>query len=85
MSRHVVKKQNLTIAYGFDEMMPAPLGGYFFQVFDKRMESPHNEEGLIVDEGFVKGISKDRLIELMVKYGINNHSHLTIIALDLPI
>lgn len=85
MSRHIFRKKNLTIAYGYDEMMPPPMGGYFFQVFDSNMKSNNNEEGLVLDEGFVRGISKNRMIELMSEYGISNHSHLTFVALDLPI
>ena len=85
MSRHIVRKENLTIAYGYDEMMPHPLGGYFFQVFDKNAESEENPEGSVLNEGMVKGVSRNKMAELMLEYGIKNRAHLTKIALDLPI
>jgi hypothetical protein len=86
MSRHIVKKENITIAYGYDDMMPYPLGGYFFQVIDTNaIDDEKNPEGFIVNEGMLKGISRNKMAELMLEYGVKNHSHLTNIALDLPI
>jgi hypothetical protein len=84
MSRYVVNKQNLTIVYGYDDMMPPPMGGYFFQVFDETKRTEENE-GVVINEGFVKGISKSQMINLMTEHGVTNHSHLTFVALDLPI
>jgi hypothetical protein len=86
MSRHIVKKDNLTIAYGYDEMMPPPMGGYFFQVSDKNaIDEEKNPEGFVVNEGMVRGISRNKMATLMLEYGVTNHSHLTFVALDLPI
>jgi hypothetical protein len=77
MSRHIQKKNELTIAYGFD---PTPLGGYFFQVFKEKGE----DEEFIVNEGFVKGISRTKMLGLMTKWEIKNRTHLLKVALDLP-
>jgi hypothetical protein len=86
MSRYTVRKGDLTISYGFDDMMPPPLGGYFFQVADKKaIDEEKNPEGFIVNEGMLKGISRNKMANLMLEYGIMNHSHLTNVALDLPI
>lgn len=84
MSRHLVKKEGITIAYGYDDMMPAPLGGYFFQVFKENLVSEKNPEGVAVNEGMAKGISRNRMAELMTEYGITNRHHLTCLALDMP-
>lgn len=85
MSRHLVRKENITIAYGYDDMMPHPLGGYFFQVTDTNAISDKNPEGIILNEGMVKGISRNKMATLMIEYGIKNRSHLKSLALDLPI
>jgi hypothetical protein len=86
MSRHTVKKDNLTISYGYDDMMPSPMGGYFFQVSDKNaIDEEKNPEGFVVNEGMVKGISRNKMATLMLEYKIENRSHLTLLALDLPI
>lgn len=98
MSRYVLQKGNLEIAYGFDRM--TPLGGYFFQVFDlsKKVEDWKTEEeneealkvdpsgnGMVLNKGFVKGISRSAMLELMETYGVNNKKHIDSIVLDLPI
>lgn len=86
MSRHVVKKENLIIAYGYDDMMPHPMGGYFFQVSDENaIDEEKNPEGIVLNEGMIKGISRGRMVDLMLAHGINDHSHLTLVALDLPV
>lgn len=86
MSRHIVKKDNLTIAYGYDDMMPSPMGGYFFQVFDKNaIDEEKDPEGFVVNEGMIKGISRNKMATLMLEYKIENRSHLTLLGLDLPI
>jgi hypothetical protein len=77
MSRHIQKREELTIAYGFD---PTPIGGYFFQVYKEKEE----EEEFIVNEGFVKGISRTKMLGLMTKWEIKNKAHLLKVALDLP-
>jgi hypothetical protein len=46
MSRHIQKKDNLTIAYGFD---PTPIGGYFFQVYKDMKNEIH-----VYTEGYEK-------------------------------
>jgi hypothetical protein len=85
MSRHVLRKENITVAYGYDDMMPAPLGGYFFQVFDDEEISDRNLEGCIINEGMAKGISRNRMAELMIQWGVSNKRHLKAVALDLPL
>ena len=61
------KKDGKTVyvAYGFD-YVPGFKPGYFFQVY----EDPEDEP--IVNEGFINGISKERLKELMDEYQVNN-------------
>ena len=61
------KKDGKTVyvAYGFD-YVPGFKPGYFFQVFEDSEDDP------IVNEGFMKGISKERLKELMVEYHVDN-------------
>lgn len=81
MSRHTIFKNGLQIAYGFDDI---PMGGYFFQVFDMNKQS-EDDEGLIVNEGFFKGIGKTRMMELMEEYHIDNETHISHVAMDLPI
>ena len=65
-------------------MMPAPLGGYFFQVFNENLVSEENPEGVVISEGMVRGISRNRMAELMVEHGVSNEHHLTCLAMDLP-
>lgn len=77
MSRHIQKNGELNIAYGFDH---THLGGYFFQVYRKNGE----EEEFLVNEGFVKGISRAKMLGLMNKWKIKNKDHLLKVALDLP-
>jgi hypothetical protein len=84
MSRHLIRKNDIVIAYGYDDMMPLH-GGYFFQVFDKTKETEDNEEGIVVNEGFVRGISRNRMAELMTEWEVSNKRHLKAVALDLPI
>lgn len=77
MSRHIQKKDNLTIAYGFD---PTPIGGYFFQVYKEEGE----EEEFLVNEGFIKGITQTKMLGLMTEWEIKNKVHLLKVALGLP-
>lgn len=81
MSRFTERKGTITVAYGYD---PVPMGGYFFQVFDEEKKTEENEEGIILNEGFVGGISKNRMVELMTQYGVNKKK-IELVALDLPI
>lgn len=54
------------VFYGFDEV-PGFMPGYFFQVYSRDPEfiknSPGNE-GIIINEGFINGITLERLKEL---------------------
>jgi len=59
------------VAFGWDEV-PGFKAGYFFQVFseDEQWESPDGE-GLVVNEGFLTGISESRLKELGEEWGVD--------------
>ena len=69
MSRHYTTGINpdtnntVDIFYGYDQV-PGFVGGYFFQVYSQDEEEINNEpsgEGIIVNEGFLNGISKAKL------------------------
>jgi len=62
-----------------------PEGGYFFQVFDTNKVSDENDEGIVLNEGFLDGISKERMFNLMTEYKVKNEEHLQLVAMDLPI
>lgn len=79
MSRFNSRKENLVVSYGYD---PIPMGGYFFQVFDVKL--PEDKQ-LIINEGFIEGISKSRMLELMEKYDVGTEEQRMSVALDLPI
>jgi hypothetical protein len=83
MSRYTQTNSNIQIAYGFDNMLPE--GGYFFQVFDTNKVSDENDEGIVLNEGFLDGISKERMFNLMTEYKVKNEEHLQLVAMDLPI
>lgn len=52
------------IAYGWD-CVPGFPEGYFFQVYSRDPEMSKNDhEGLILNKGFVIGLSKWQLLEL---------------------
>lgn len=56
------------IAYGWDHV-PGFKPGYFFQVYSRRDEDIKKDgEGIIVNEGFLAGISEDRLNSLLKKW-----------------
>jgi len=67
MSRHHTTginpdtNQTVDIFYGYDQV-PGFVGGYFFQVYS-REEIPNDlsQEGIIVNKGFLNGISKKEL------------------------
>lgn len=70
MSRFKAKGTNpenndtVDIFWGWDEV-PGFKPGYFFQVYSKREEDIIRDgEGILVNEGFIQGISKDRLLQL---------------------
>lgn len=53
--------EEVDIAYGWDEV-PGFKPGYFFQVYSRRKEDVERDgEGVIVNEGFLVGISDERL------------------------
>jgi hypothetical protein len=61
------------VCYGWDEV-PGFTPGYFFQAFshDKEdIDSDPTGQGIIVDEGFLEGISKERLEELGRLYSVD--------------
>jgi hypothetical protein len=65
------------VSYGYDEV-PGFNPGYFFQVFSNNEEDLTNDrsgEGLIVNEGFLEGISKEELRILASQYSITLSSH----------
>lgn len=60
------KNGNLVdIFYGWDEV-PGFKPGYFFQVYSRDPEEIKNSpgEGIIVNEGFINGITREELISL---------------------
>lgn len=57
-------KEQHEVAFGWDEV-PGLKPGYFFQVFDN--VDPDN---LLVNEGFMTGISEERLRELMDQWSV---------------
>jgi len=60
------------VAYGWDEV-PGFKPGYFFQVYSRRKEDIEKDgEGIIVNEGFLTGISETRLKELKKKWKIKS-------------
>lgn len=85
MSRFTKIKGDLEISFGFDEMMPR--SGYFFQVFkfSHDTKTDGTKEETIVNEGMVVGISKSKMLNLMVQYQVGTKEQLQNIALDLKI
>jgi len=60
------------VAYGWDEV-PGFKPGYFFQVYSRRKEDIERDgEGIIVNEGFLTGISEVRLKELKKEWKTEN-------------
>ena len=51
-----------TIAYGFDD---DPLGGYFFQLYDMKAISKHNDEGIVIEAGLCPGIPSIEMIQYL--------------------
>lgn len=77
------------IAYGYDNV---PFGGYFFTVYDQREISDTNEEGVVLSEGLMPGISSERMQELFsitedewgIKHDSRMEQHLESIKQNLP-
>jgi hypothetical protein len=57
-------KERHEVAYGWDEV-PGFDPGYFFQVFDNTPE-----ENLLVNEGFLAGITVERLNDLKKEWSV---------------
>ena len=60
------------VSYGYDKV-PGFAPGYFFQVFSSNEEdilSDPSGEGMIVNEGFLEGISEQQLISIATKYSV---------------
>ena len=56
------------VAYGYD-VVPGFKPGYFFQVYSREpLEKDPLEENILVDEGFLNGISYKRLTDLSKKW-----------------
>lgn len=61
------------VCYGWDEV-PGFEPGYFFQVFSNDPEDVSSDptgQGIIVDEGFVEGISKEKIEEWGKLYSVD--------------
>lgn len=78
MSRKITTGRNpetqdiVDVAYGWDEV-PGFKPGYFFQVYSRRKEDIERDgEGIIVNEGFLTGISESRLKELKKEWKTEN-------------
>lgn len=61
---HPQTKEKVEIAFGYD-VVPGFEPGYFFQAFKK-----NDPDETYVNEGFLKGISKQRLDELMMEWSV---------------
>ncbi len=52
------------VFWGWDEV-PGFKPGYFFQVYSRRKEDVDKDgEGILLNEGFIEGISEDKLKDL---------------------
>jgi len=61
------------VSYGYDEV-PGFTPGYFFQVFssnEEDIEKDPSGEGIILNEGFLEGISKEELRSLAATYSVS--------------
>lgn len=60
------------VSYGYDKV-PGFTPGYFFQVFSSNEEDMLNDpsgEGMIINEGFLEGISKQELRSIASRYSV---------------
>ena len=58
------------VAYGWDEV-PRFKPGYFFQVYSReRKDLEKNDEGIILNEGFINGISEEKLKSLLKEWTV---------------
>lgn len=57
-------EDTVDVFWGWDEV-PGFKPGYFFQVYSRRKEDVEKDgEGILVNEGFLEGISEDKLKDL---------------------
>ena len=58
------------VAYGWDEV-PGFKPGYFFQVYSReRKDLEKSDEGIILNEGFINGISEEKLKSLLKEWTV---------------
>ena len=58
------------VAYGWDEV-PGFKPGYFFQVYSREgKDLEKNDEGIILNEGFINGISEEKLKSLLKEWTV---------------
>lgn len=63
---------NVDVSYGYDTV-PGFKSGFFFQVYSNDVEDMRDDpsgEGIIVNEGFLEGISEEKLMELGREYSV---------------
>ena len=71
---HPETDAEVEIAYGYD-LVPGLKPGYFFQVFSKDpvdIENDPSGDGLIVNEGFGKGISHEDLLKCVKEWQVED-------------
>lgn len=64
--------ETVDVSYGWDQV-PGFKAGYFFQVFSRDEEDLRDDpsgEGLIVNEGFLVGLTKEHLKRLAKSYKV---------------
>lgn len=69
-------------------MLPLPQGGYFFEIWDNSYPENTWDDGagkMILCEGLVGGISKEKMLELVTEYNVINPEHIKSITAGLPI
>lgn len=60
------------VSYGWD-FVPGFSPGYFFQVFSRREEDIEKDgEGILVNEGFLEGISESQLEKLKKEWDVQS-------------
>lgn len=79
--------ESVSIAYGYDVVLTGVYEGYFFQVNSRDPEiikESEDGEGILVNEGFLDGISQEKLTELMLKWKAEEPRHQLTQELDTP-
>lgn len=79
MSRYVIELEgNREFVYGYDHTLL-----YFYQLWDNNL-GEEDSECLIEDKSYLfDKLSKDRMMEMMLKYNANKQ-HIFSVAMDLP-